>query len=232
MIDSDQDAWEAYPQHRWIFNKLEVALRQGFHAGPACSRVTFEGKKKVVIRPIYNLFGMGVGAHITELDSASCNPALLRNEIVPIGHFWCEYFEGPHYSIDYHRTRSPVGSIFAWEPFHAMEGLNDESNLHRFNSWRRVTIPTIKLPHFLNDITDVEHINIECKGDKIFEIHLRTGNDILHGMPVGSWAFPVWNDQEYLTQNPAFVPNFYSDINLYKSAQSDFYRLGFLLKKP
>ena len=58
MIDSDQDAWEAYPQHRWVFNKLEVALRQGFHAGPACSRVTFEGKKKVVIRPIYNLFGM------------------------------------------------------------------------------------------------------------------------------------------------------------------------------
>jgi hypothetical protein len=51
-------------------------------------------------------------------------------------------------------------------------------------------------------------------------------------MPIGSWAFPVWNDQEYLTQNPAFVPNFYSDINLYKSAQSDFYRLGFLLKKP
>ena len=33
-LDEDYQAWDAYPQHRWVFNKLEVALKLGYKAGP------------------------------------------------------------------------------------------------------------------------------------------------------------------------------------------------------
>ena len=36
LLDEDFQAWDAYPQHRWVFNKLEVALKLGYRAGPAC----------------------------------------------------------------------------------------------------------------------------------------------------------------------------------------------------
>ena len=233
VIDNDQDAWEQYPQHRWLFNKLEVALKAGYTAGPACSRVPFQKDTKVIVRPIYNLFGMGVGAKIHYLSTKN-NKALLRNKIVPPGYFWCEYFEGKHYSIDFKSSKSPKGSIFRWEPFHAMVAQYDENNLYRFSSWKSIDPPkiTFPLPHFLNHITDIKYINVEFKDDKLFEIHLRTGNDILHSWPTGSWAFPVWNDKPELINSPAFVPNFSDDIELYKSAGTNYHRLGFLVRKP
>ena len=59
-IDEDEQAWVAFPQHRWVFNKLEVALKLGYEAGPACVPVQHTGT--YIVRPIYNLYGMSVGA--------------------------------------------------------------------------------------------------------------------------------------------------------------------------
>ena len=195
VIDNDQDAWEQYPHHRWLFNKLEVALKAGYTAGPACSRVPFQKDTKVIVRPIYNLFGMGVGAKIHYLSTKN-NKALLRNEIVPPGYFWCEYFEGTHYSIDYKRASQPRGSLWAWEPFCTMVGENEEKNLTKFSKWTCVNPPKWVLPRFIREIDNVEFLNIECIDDKIFEIHLRTGNDVLHNKPVGSEAIPIWDDEK------------------------------------
>ena len=60
-ILDDYHAWQAYPHYRWIFNKLEVSLRLGYHAGPAGIPVQRTGY--YIIRPVYNPYGMGIGAH-------------------------------------------------------------------------------------------------------------------------------------------------------------------------
>ena len=44
MVDEDYHAWVEYPEHRWVFNKLEMALRFGYDAGPACVPITKSGK--------------------------------------------------------------------------------------------------------------------------------------------------------------------------------------------
>jgi hypothetical protein len=31
MIEEDYEAWEAYPQYRWVFNKLELSMRLGYY---------------------------------------------------------------------------------------------------------------------------------------------------------------------------------------------------------
>ena len=69
MIDviDDYHAWEAYPQYRWVFNKLELSLRLGYHAGPAGIPVKHTGW--YIVRPIYNPYGMGIGAHKKWLDA-------------------------------------------------------------------------------------------------------------------------------------------------------------------
>ena len=40
MIDEDYQAWVEYPEHRWVFNKLETSMRFGYDTGPACVPIT------------------------------------------------------------------------------------------------------------------------------------------------------------------------------------------------
>ena len=77
-----------------------------------------------------------------------------------------------------------------------MVGEKEESNLTKFTKWKSVNSPKWNLPRFICEIDNVEFLNIECIDDKIFEIHLRTGNDVLHGKPVGSEAIPIWEGEE------------------------------------
>lgn len=35
MIKDDCEAWDKFPQHRSIFNKLDLALKLGYNAGPS-----------------------------------------------------------------------------------------------------------------------------------------------------------------------------------------------------
>ena len=180
MIDEDYQAWDKYPKYRWVFNKLDIALRLGYQAGPACVPLpAIQSYFKAVVRPIYNLYGMGIGARVFTFTPEIDNDFIVNHGCIPPGYFWCEYFKGIHYSIDYRSTTSPAGSLFRWEPFHAMMGKNTEKDLTRFNSWTSIEPPKMLLPDFINKIMDVDHLNIECIDDKIIEIHLRTGNDIL-----------------------------------------------------
>ena len=77
-----------------------------------------------------------------------------------------------------------------------MVGEKEESNLTKFTKWKSVNSPKWNLPRFICEIDNVDFLNIECIDDKIFEIHLRTGNDVLHNKPVGSEAIPIWEGEE------------------------------------
>ena len=163
----DWDLWTADPETRWVFNKLEVANRCGHLAAPMPCAVPVTGK--YCVRPIYNLTGMGLHASIQTLTAGK-----LQQNQHP-GMFWCEYFEGPHYSIDYvWHSDTMVGGW--WEPVFATKGYNTDENLIQFTHWNRIEIPDIELPDFLKTLYKNKVLNIEFKGSKIIEVHLRLGN--------------------------------------------------------
>lgn len=238
MIDEDYQAWELYPQHRWIFNKLDIALRLGYQAGPACVPIprTPSTLFKAIIRPIYNLYGMGVGATIHTFRPYIDNEFIINHKFIPPGYFWCEYFEGLHYSIDYKATNQPKGSIFKWDAFCAMVGEKSEDNLTRFTKWTCVNPPSIALPAFLWNIDDVDFLNIEFIGNKIIEIHLRTGNDIFHKKSIGTIAIPIWDNEEdkikiLEKQGYAFKGNHHPDPFKYNAnGHLQDIRIGYMIK--
>jgi hypothetical protein len=94
---SDSQSWNMYKntEHRWTFNKLELALLQGLHAGPAA-------------------------------------------------------------------------------------------------------VPPEKLPYFVNWLDDEKTtcFNIEIKGGKIIEIHLRSGDEIEDNFEINDKIFPIWVDED------------------------------------
>lgn len=237
MIDEDYQAWDKYPNYRWVFNKLDVALRLGHQAGPACVPLPpVPTYFKAVVRPIYNLYGMGIGARVHKFMPEVDNDFIVNHGCIPPGYFWCEYFEGTHYSIDYKATNSPKGSRFKWESFHAMIGKNMEKDLTRFNSWTSVEPPKMLLPDFINKIMGVDHLNIECIDDKIIEIHLRTGNDVLHDTPLGTTVIPIWSDEkndkkELEKEGYEFKSNLHSDsFNYGADGHLKYVREGYMIK--
>ena len=210
MIDDDVQAWRSYPQYRWVFNKLDIALRCGYDAGPAC--VPIQKKGFYIIRPIYNLFGQGIGAKKQFLDPKLHTEEMILHQHVSPGYFWCEYLEGDHFSIDYKRENG------CWIPFSAMIGTHEtENNLTRFEVWTKVAIPEFKLPNFIEEI-DVEYLNVESKGGKPFEIHLRTGNDQIWNLPMGSKVYPIWDEDGInAKKHLKFSPNHESDLRYYSA---------------
>ena len=62
----DTIAWEQYPNYRTWFNKLWLSEKLGYQCGPAGVGVPKKGN--YIVRPIYNLMGMGLDAKIMYLD--------------------------------------------------------------------------------------------------------------------------------------------------------------------
>ena len=86
----DPDSWEWFPEHRWIYDKLAVALSQGLQAAP---HGVMPPSFPVFSKPIMNLRGMGTGSQV--IASAEEYRAALT-----AGHFWCTLLTGPHVSTD------------------------------------------------------------------------------------------------------------------------------------
>jgi hypothetical protein len=183
---TDSEAWLQYRHHRRYFNKLDLALRLGHNAGP--SGTVPEEISEYIIRPCYNLEGMGVDARFVTMGS-------FGGPLIKPGEFWCERFYGDHISIDYTWQDSPSSLIHGnleLVPTFACQGFRTNQNLYRFNAWRRISPPLYKLPRFLTELVDVRHINIEFIGGKIIEIHLRPGAS---DFPLGATdIIPIWSD--------------------------------------
>jgi hypothetical protein len=86
----DSDSWEWFPRHRWIYDKLAVALSQGLDAAP---HGVMPRNFPVFSKPIMNLRGMGTGSQ--PIHSAADYKASLT-----AGHFWCTLLTGAHVSSD------------------------------------------------------------------------------------------------------------------------------------
>ena len=86
----DPHAYQLYPRHRWIYNKLLICETQGLEHGP--HGIAPSGFP-VFSKPIYNLRGMGVGGKIIRMR------AEYDREQAP-GHLWMPVLDGAHVSSD------------------------------------------------------------------------------------------------------------------------------------
>ncbi|KAF8929593.1 hypothetical protein CPC16_005183 [Podila verticillata] len=159
----DCDAWIIYPEHRWVYNKLEIALAQDLNAAP---HGVFPPKTSypVFSKPLMNFKGMGTGSRVIP------DEATFIKTHQP-GHFWCTLLKGRHVSTDAafvdgkmvwsrHTTGVQIGDgMFDYWHLHkeAMPEIDDWCS-----SWAS---------KHLTGYTGMA--NFETIGGKIIEMHLR-----------------------------------------------------------
>jgi hypothetical protein len=194
---TDSEAWlKTDPEDLWVYDKLILSRKLGYTCGPADVPVPYPAE--YIVRPITNMLGMSIGARkrwITR-DTFFLDP----------GTFWCEVFTGRHLTYDFVDGAQAV----------CYEGFLEEGSLKKFVKWQR-TKDIAQVPKFVIDLSKkYGNVNIECKGDKIIEIHLRANPDwIQHNADV---LIPRWRD----TKNPG------SDYRYVEDADSA--RIGFWIK--
>lgn len=177
----DDVAYKMFPKHRKWFNKLWLAESMEYDCGP-CGLAP-EKTGRYIVRPIYNLSGMGVGTEFKFIEAGDCTQ-------VPPGYFWCEILSGRHFSVTY-EFRHDINPY--WKPISGWQGEYDDENIvWKFKKWTRMnedSYPT--LPRFFNELSPVRLINVEFKEDKPFEVHLRDTPN-----PQYDELIPIWEGDE------------------------------------
>ncbi len=186
----DSDAWMWNQKHRWVYDKLAVALSQGLDAGP---HGTMPLAYPVFSKPIYNLKGMGVGSRVL-----SSKDAYLR--AYQPGHFWSTLLTGEHISSDV----AVVDGIPCWWR-HAR---GQASGGGTFDHWQVQAAQNLGVEGACGDWCR-QHLagytgmaNLETIGGRIIEVHLRFadqwpdlyGGDrwveaLVHLYEKGQWRF-------------------------------------------
>jgi hypothetical protein len=212
----DTEAYLKYPKQRKWMNKLWLAEKFGYVCGPAGVEIPETGT--YVVRPIYNLAGMGACASVQKLAKGD------HTSIAP-GYFWCEYFDGKHYSANYEwKMNDHVGG--KWVGLNCWEGINMPINLSRFVEWRRSNhIPT--LHHSFKALGEnVTHLNVEFINDKPIEVHLRLSPNPVYDLLIPVWASDIGKKKEHMELHGFEFIEDYEDANGY----IDDPRIGFLVK--
>ena len=186
----DSDAWQWYPAHRWVYDKLAVAVSQGLAAGP---HGTSPPRFPVFSKPITNLRGMGVGSRVL-------NSQAEYDEHYAPGYFWMVLLQGRHVSSDVavvegeprwwrHVTGKPAGEgTFDYWIVHAEPDAAIETQC---GEW---------IKKHLAGYTGM--LNLETIGEKIIEMHLRFADQwpdlygpgwveaLVELYERGEWSFP------------------------------------------
>ncbi|MDB5486481.1 MAG: hypothetical protein JWQ58_196 [Reyranella sp.] len=157
----DSDAWLWNPCHRWAYDKLAVATRQGLDAAPhGVTPATYP----VFSKPIYNLKGMGVGSRTLR------SPADYEAAYQP-GHMWMKLLEGEHISSDV----ALVDGVPKW--WRHAGGITADGGT--FDYWEIRSSPEPAVESWAGDWCR-QHlagytgmVNLETIGGRIIEVHLR-----------------------------------------------------------
>jgi hypothetical protein len=185
---SDPEAWQWNPDHRWVYNKLDVVLSQDLRCGPYGLP---PDRYPVFSKPIMNLHGMG--ADSTNLRSAADYDRFCRP-----GHLWMELLEGEHVSSD---VAVENGRARWWR--HAM-GIPAGQGMFDYWTIFAAANPAIEsyvgawIAKNLSGYSGM--LNFETIGTRIIEAHLRFTDqwpDIYGGRPwvealIGLYARKRW----------------------------------------
>ncbi len=160
---TDDGAWEYFPKHRWVYNKLEIALSQNLR----CAPVGVEPKQfPVFMKPITNLYGAGLNSSLITA------PEEYEKRKHLSGHFWTEYLQGDHISHDLIVIK---GDVVFDLPFRG-----EKLGQGMFDYWETIEAPasTAYVSSWVkNNLSDYSGtINLETIGGKIIECHLRMGD--------------------------------------------------------
>ena len=182
--------WENIdPTDLWVLDKLILSRNLYYNCGPVGLQVPHPGY--YIVRPCVNMLGLGLGAQKVWIDS--------NTEHLPVGYFWCEWFEGRHLSIDYHWGKQTL----------AVEGHKPETTFTRWEHWVRVA-DRIRLPRILEPFSKkYEWINCEYIGGKLIEVHFRHNEDFEGGI---THFIPVWEGES--TEPPdGYTYRSYPDVH-------------------
>ncbi len=157
----DTDAWCWFPKHRWIYDRLAIALSQGLKAGPHGAD---PGQFPVFSKPIVNLKGMGVGSRVIRSRGG-------YESTYEAGHFWMPYLRGPHISTDC----AVIDGRIEW----ARHAVGKPGRDGMFRYWRVKKELEAPLIAYLSQWS-AQHlrgyagmVNFETIGGTIIEAHLR-----------------------------------------------------------
>ena len=156
----------------WVLDKLILSKYLGYSCGPAGIDVPTPGY--YIVRPCVNALGLGLGASKEYLE---CDTNHL-----PLGSFWCEWFEGRHYSVDFFQQQQVL----------CVKGIRTSDNISRWDKWIK-SHEAFAFPPFLSDIAQrYSYINLEFIEDKLIEVHFRLNEDFY-----GSFSefVPVWEGE-------------------------------------
>lgn len=170
FIVNDYNAIKKNKKYSFVYDKYQIALQQGLECGLYNGDIPNDRQLKngIVIRPIYNIMGMGYDTKIVyTMDDF--------DKKMRQGYFWVEYISGMHTSIDlvvkngrvkfYCILECVKSSITDFLYFHPIEMSLQKCIYDYINT-------------YLYDYTGF--LNIEMIDDKMIEIHLRIGNDYFH----------------------------------------------------
>src|SRR5262245_23011220 len=157
----DELAYQRYPHHRWVYNKLLICETQGLDNAP---HDIMPPQLPVFSKPIYNMRGMGSGGKIIE------SPEQYRAALQP-GHMWMPLLYGEHVSTD--------AAVIDGEPVWWRHTIGKTLKHGMFDHWVILaeSRPKIEgycgewLGHRLRGYTGC--VNFETIGAKIIEAHLR-----------------------------------------------------------
>ena len=180
MEDTAEDlVWKSInPDHIWVLDKLILSKKLGYNCGPTGIDVPQPGW--YIVRPCINAMGMGLGAQRIFIEKETMH--------LPLGYFWCEWFDGDHYSVDY---LPEYGTKIL-----TVKGTKEsKEELVKWCKWEKVNhkkehkIPNLLFPIILN----YYRINLEYIGNKLIEVHFRENEDFKNSI---SEFIPVWEGQE------------------------------------
>lgn len=201
---TDEEAWRGcHEEDKWVFNKLEVARRFGMTCGLREEPIP-ENINKVVVRPIYNLSGMGLGAAIKDRWEGEAT-----EEQCPLGFFWAEYLDGDIYSVDY---------MDSTEDYRYHIAVIGERDGLLFKSWRTCFIHFDTASNAIDLRERYKTVNVEYINGLPIEIHLRPNPDLKHFRNKGGKKLiPVFAPEGEFISDPA--------------PTSNGQRLGFIIEK-
>ncbi|MDP3698328.1 MAG: hypothetical protein Q8R47_01955 [Nanoarchaeota archaeon] len=202
---TDDGAWEHFPKHRWVYNKLEVALSQNLR----CAPVGVEPKEfPVFMKPITNLYGAGLSSGLI------LSPEEYEKKKHLSGHFWMEFLQGEHLSHDLVVMNGEVvfnlafrGEKLGQGMFDYWETVESAVSTDYVSSWVKKN---------LSDYTGT--VNLETIDCKIIECHLRMGdidrlgNSKLMQNIIDIYAGKKWTFQEKLS--PCYLFALWGDYNI------------------
>ena len=161
----------------------------GYVCGPTGIDVPKPGY--YIVRPCVNALGLGLGAKKVWLEKNTMH--------LPYGYFWCEWFEGRHFSVDY-----------KWgNQMFCVEGFKSDDTFTRWDKWTKVDHVIMLPEEIANHLINEPALNVEYIGDKVIEVHLRSNEDFANNI---SEFIPVWEGQDKIPPQ-GYTYKHYPDVH-------------------